>query len=121
MFNSLRSNMKLFGFVIIFSIICGSFAAVMFAKMGDPEHPGKCVYKGLILSPGESGYPEGICIRVLCFGADGSGRVHTCGSQGAMPPCFLGNYVNPSAQYPECCLKEIICPEDVNEHENELL
>ncbi|XP_005188177.1 uncharacterized protein LOC101895439 [Musca domestica] len=112
--------MKLFGLVVVISILCGSFAAVMVAKMGDPEHPGKCVYNGLILSPGESGYPEGRCLRVLCFGADGSGRIHTCGSQGAQPPCVMGDYMYPDAQYPKCCEKEIICPDNVDEHENKL-
>ncbi|XP_073820456.1 uncharacterized protein [Musca autumnalis] len=106
--------MKLFGFLIIFSIICSNFAAAVFVQMADPEHPGKCVYEGLILSPGKSGYPEGKCIQVFCYGDDGSGRIQSCMGEADMSRCTVitNDYVNPSAHYPDCCEEHIICPLD---------
>ncbi|XP_073820455.1 complement inhibitor CirpT3-like [Musca autumnalis] len=105
--------MKLFGFLIIFSIICSNFAVYVFVNMADPEHPGRCVYEGIILSPGESRYPEGKCILVSCYGADGSGSIESCMGEADMSRCFVETYdPNPHGQYPHCCEKQIICAID---------
>uniref|UniRef100_A0A1I8NKQ4 Single domain-containing protein n=1 Tax=Musca domestica TaxID=7370 RepID=A0A1I8NKQ4_MUSDO len=112
--------MKFFGFIVFVIIYCRGFAAVMEGKITDLDHPGKCVYEGLILSPGEDGYPKGQCMHVMCSTADGSGTVHTCGSLGTSPPCYLGNYTNPTANYPECCFREVICPENYMERNTKM-
>ncbi|XP_073820439.1 uncharacterized protein [Musca autumnalis] len=106
--------MKLFGFLIIFSIICSTFAVTTVVKMADPEHPGKCVYEGLILSHTETGYPEGKCMHVQCYANDGIALIRTCMGEADMSRCFVRtrDYINPGALYPECCKEEMVCAVD---------
>ncbi|XP_073820440.1 uncharacterized protein [Musca autumnalis] len=106
--------MKLFGFLIIFSIICSTFVVTTVVEMTDPEHPGKCVYEGLILSDGQSVHPEGKCILVQCYANGGIGMIHTCMGEADMSRCFVRtrDYINPGALYPECCEEEMVCAVD---------
>ncbi|XP_075144658.1 uncharacterized protein LOC142219660 [Haematobia irritans] len=109
--------MKFIGFLIFLGLCVFTFAAVGRGNFTHPDHPGKCVYRNLILSAGETGYPEGKCVRFICSGDEGYGIIHSCGVYGVKPPCFLGDYIDRTAQYPKCCKKHIICPDD-NENQN---
>ncbi|XP_013116913.1 uncharacterized protein LOC106094256 [Stomoxys calcitrans] len=107
------SNMKFIGLFVILALCAVSFASIRSGNFTHPDHPGKCVYGNLILSPGEAGYPDDKCVRVLCFKENGYGKVHGCGAMAVEPPCVFGDYVNRNAQYPDCCEKHVICPEAV--------
>ncbi|XP_061389601.1 uncharacterized protein LOC133324777 [Musca vetustissima] len=76
----------------------------------DPAHPGKCVYKELILSPGEEGQPKGECVRFLCGDSSGFATLQGCGVEDVQPPCKLGDYIDPKGPYAKCCERHIICP-----------
>ncbi|XP_059219961.1 uncharacterized protein LOC106094262 isoform X1 [Stomoxys calcitrans] len=76
------------------------------------EHPGKCVYEDLVLSPGEEGKPKGQCIRFMCRDDNGYGEIHGCGAYAPMPNCEFGDYINLDAPYGECCRRHEICNEN---------
>ncbi|XP_073820445.1 uncharacterized protein [Musca autumnalis] len=101
--------MKFLIFVLFLSLLgiaLGSQAAGFFA---DPEHPGKCVYKDLVLSPGEEGTPKGECSRFVCNMESGFAKFHGCGAQSVEPPCKLGDFIDAKAPYPKCCEKYVVC------------
>ncbi|XP_073820454.1 uncharacterized protein [Musca autumnalis] len=101
--------MKLLSLALLFALlIAGSYSS-------DPEHPGKCVYEDLILSPGEDGQPKGKCERIMC-GEDLVGEVVSCDQilMEPVPPCWWGEEANPGVEFPACCGKKLICPEQSN-------
>ncbi|XP_059219013.1 uncharacterized protein LOC131995102 [Stomoxys calcitrans] len=69
----------------------------------------KCVYRDLILSPGESGQPEGCCECFYC-GPNQRGFIERCNEIIVNLPCHLGEYTNPEATFPQCCERNVICP-----------
>ncbi|XP_030382902.1 uncharacterized protein LOC115630471 [Scaptodrosophila lebanonensis] len=87
-----------------------SEAAILRGVFKDPAHPGKCVITpSLILSEGQAAkHPTMDCARAIC-GKDGHAQIHTCGTQGVMPGCELGARKYPSADYPQCCERHVIC------------
>ena len=89
-----------------------SFASVSRGDYSDPKHPGKCVIEpNLILSPGEHMNTE-TCGRILCS-SNGSAEFHYCGSKLVqIPGCTLGDYLDKSVGYPECCKQKLICPDN---------
>ncbi|XP_065363505.1 uncharacterized protein LOC135956834 [Calliphora vicina] len=103
-------------FLLLISLICGLIitnrAAEMRGNYADPKHPGKCVVKGVVLSPGE--HPYSRCGRMLC-GESGAVVFHTCGA--ILPPegHKLGEPIHPTAPYPKCCEKHYIPIEKENE------
>ncbi|XP_013116911.1 uncharacterized protein LOC106094254 [Stomoxys calcitrans] len=101
--------MKLFIFGLFFTLFSLALADEMVGFFKDPAHPGKCVYGGLVLSPGEEGKVKGECTRVLC-GEDSFATVQGCGIQSVESPCEMGDYINLDAPYGECCKRHIICP-----------
>ncbi|XP_013116912.1 uncharacterized protein LOC106094255 [Stomoxys calcitrans] len=101
--------MKLFCFALFMALFATGFASLLHGVFKDDAHPGKCVYKGLVLAPGEEGKVKGECLRVTCENADGLTELAGCPVQGVEPPCKLGDYVNLDAPYGECCKRQILC------------
>ncbi|XP_011294424.1 uncharacterized protein LOC101895966 [Musca domestica] len=74
------------------------------------DHPGKCVFGDLVLSPGEEGQPKGSCLRLVCQQRDGLGTLKLCNNGSAVKPrCRLGALINPNGVYPACCERQVIC------------
>ncbi|XP_055841615.1 uncharacterized protein LOC129908830 [Episyrphus balteatus] len=86
-----------------------SLAAVASGQFKDPKHPGKCTIKeNLILSPGEEiKNPDADCGRIIC-GGDGYAEFQTCGVV-SIVGCKLGDYIDKSLPYPDCCKRKTIC------------
>uniref|UniRef100_A0A1I8NLK4 Single domain-containing protein n=1 Tax=Stomoxys calcitrans TaxID=35570 RepID=A0A1I8NLK4_STOCA len=103
--------MKLF----IFAFILMALGAVTLAQehlryFKHLDHPGKCVFEDLVLSPGEEGQPRGSCLRLSCKQRDGLGSLKLCSpAQPAKPNCKVGGLINPSGVYPSCCERQVIC------------
>ncbi|KAI8127334.1 uncharacterized protein LOC111687592 [Lucilia cuprina] len=98
-------------FLLFINIICvlvvANRAAMARGIFKDPEHPGKCVVEGLILSPGETAkYPHG-CAIMTCYD-DGLVIFYGCGSMQPPPGYVMGGLSNPSAPYPKCCRRPLI-------------
>ncbi|XP_075144657.1 uncharacterized protein LOC142219659 [Haematobia irritans] len=98
--------------LFLVSLFHHGFCGVASGFFSDPGHPGKCVYKGLILSPGEEGKPKGECLKFKCGGTNGYGTIYTCGSEAPMPNCKFGDFINVDAPYTDCCKRHQICDED---------
>ncbi|XP_061396179.1 uncharacterized protein LOC133331820 [Musca vetustissima] len=111
--------MKFLSLSILFGLlIVGAFGKGVKSFYGNAEHPGKCVYKDLILSPGEQGKPKGECQRFTCE-ADLKGDIENCDYRFIIlePPCWWGEIENPDLSFPKCCMRKVICPEEDNEQQ----
>ncbi|XP_061389600.1 uncharacterized protein LOC133324776 [Musca vetustissima] len=100
-------------FTAVFVLLTFVVAVLSYESVGrfvDPAHPGKCVYKDLILSPGEEGKPKGECIRFMCNDSSGFATLQGCGVEAVAPPCKFGDFVDPDGPYAKCCERHIICP-----------
>uniref|UniRef100_A0A1A9ZKY7 SVWC domain-containing protein n=1 Tax=Glossina pallidipes TaxID=7398 RepID=A0A1A9ZKY7_GLOPL len=94
---------------IICAIFAFGFAAESTGFYKDPRHPGKCyINDDLILSGGEQRRHTDYCARVIC-GGEGYTTIQTCGVESAVPPCKLGDYVDPDGDYPDCCKRIVKC------------
>ncbi|XP_073823319.1 uncharacterized protein [Musca autumnalis] len=102
--------MKLFITAIVSTVFSAAFASVSSGIWADPAHPGKCVYKNLVLSPGDNGFPEGVCEHFFCFKSSGFGEIQDCAIQVAVEPCTLGELKLPDSHYPYCCERYVMCP-----------
>uniref|UniRef100_A0A1I8MFS1 Single domain-containing protein n=1 Tax=Musca domestica TaxID=7370 RepID=A0A1I8MFS1_MUSDO len=102
--------MKLIIAAIISALCCSTLAAISSGIHTNAEHPGKCVYKDLVLAPGENGFPAGKCEQFFCFKANGFSEIHTCGAQEAAAPCIMGDLKLPNSNYPLCCERYVMCP-----------
>uniref|UniRef100_A0A1I8NAZ2 Single domain-containing protein n=2 Tax=Musca domestica TaxID=7370 RepID=A0A1I8NAZ2_MUSDO len=102
-------KMKVLVIALVLAFCTTAFSYEMSGFFKEDAHPGKCVYKDLILSAGEEGYPKSECVRLLC-GDNSFGTIQGCGTQAAAPPCKLGDYVNRDGKYPECCKRHVVCP-----------
>ncbi|XP_055921095.1 uncharacterized protein LOC129952512 [Eupeodes corollae] len=97
-------------FVLLLAVfVTLSSAAISRGQFKDPKHPGKCAIKSnLILSPGEKiKNPDIACGRIIC-GQDSNAEFQTCGAV-SYPGCIVGDYINKSLPYPDCCKRERIC------------
>ncbi|XP_073820459.1 uncharacterized protein [Musca autumnalis] len=104
--------MRLLSLALLCLLIAGAIGRGLKSNSSDAEHPGKCVYEDLILSPGEEGQPKGKCQRFTC-GKDLVGHIESCDYRFIIlePPCWWGDLQNPEFKYPDCCMRKVICPE----------
>ncbi|XP_013114432.1 uncharacterized protein LOC106092198 [Stomoxys calcitrans] len=93
-------------------------ASELLGLFADPANPGKCVYDDLILSPGEEGDIKGECSLLLCSNELGLGKIQGCGIESVEEPCTMGDFIDSSAPYPDCCKQEIICPKSVSDSDD---
>uniref|UniRef100_A0A1I8NMG6 Single domain-containing protein n=1 Tax=Stomoxys calcitrans TaxID=35570 RepID=A0A1I8NMG6_STOCA len=101
--------MKFLVFTAFVTLFTVGFAYQSVGYYNDPAHPGKCVYQGMVLSPGEEGKVKGKCVSMLCANEDGLATVLGCPEEYVGPPCKLGDFVNIDAAYGECCRRHVIC------------
>ncbi|XP_023308501.2 uncharacterized protein LOC111690278 [Lucilia cuprina] len=93
-------------FLIFLALIVTVFSEDYSGYFRDPDHPGKCVRDGIILSPGEVGKVPGECALMTCYD-DGYATFQTCGVVLAPPGCNFPDYIDLDAPFGECCaLKE---------------
>ncbi|KAH8415296.1 hypothetical protein KR222_002086, partial [Zaprionus bogoriensis] len=72
----------------------------------NPEHPGKCFYRGDELKAGiNNGIPP--CQRLTC-NEDGSILIEGCGKL-SIDKCNHGERIHRSKPFPECCLLRYKC------------
>ncbi|XP_018790009.1 PREDICTED: uncharacterized protein LOC108969627 [Bactrocera latifrons] len=111
--------------VICFCLLSLSQAAVYSERyFKDPAHPGKCVIKEKVVSPGQSiKHPVMACAQFTCDNAQGLATIETCDPVSALPSpfsmikydprdkptCSWGDFINTNAPYPECCKRHISC------------
>ncbi|XP_015036349.2 uncharacterized protein [Drosophila pseudoobscura] len=97
------------GILLVLSalFLAGTEADSMQAVFSDPEHPGKCVIDGLILSDGQWIRHPKMCALLWC-GRNSIGGIHICGKVSPPPGSRFGEYTDPKADYPACCRREII-------------
>ncbi|XP_011212782.2 uncharacterized protein LOC105232700 [Bactrocera dorsalis] len=111
--------------VICFCLLSLSQAAVYSERyFKDPAHPGKCVVKDKVVSPGQSiKHPVMACAQFTCDNAQGLATIETCDPVSALPSplsmikydprdkptCSWGDFINTNAPYPECCKRHFSC------------
>ncbi|TMW46342.1 hypothetical protein DOY81_008578, partial [Sarcophaga bullata] len=92
-FICLKVNMKFL--ITIFFILSVSSVALASESVGyfkNSAYPGKCVYDGLILSPGEKAKLPNQCAQFLC-GSGSFGTIQTCGVMMPPPGCKYTDYI----------------------------
>ncbi|XP_073820449.1 uncharacterized protein [Musca autumnalis] len=102
--------MNIFTFIIIITLLGVGLCYQSVGVFGDPAHPDKCVYKNLVLSPGEKVQPKGECLQFTCNDSTGFGTIIGCSVKAVTEPCKLGDYVDHEGPYPDCCEQKIECP-----------
>ncbi|XP_061396178.1 uncharacterized protein LOC133331819 [Musca vetustissima] len=105
--------MKFLTFTVLFGLfVVGAIGKGVETSYRSEEHPGKCVYKDLILSPGEVGLPKGECQRFTCQ-EKLTGKIRTCDDIKFIvePPCRAGDFENNGLPYPQCCMRKVVCPD----------
>ncbi|XP_061389604.1 uncharacterized protein LOC133324780 [Musca vetustissima] len=104
--------MKYFILIFILQLTATTFAAEIAGYFTDPDFPGACVYDDMIIWPDDVGHStSGKCERLYCLNEEGYGKLLSCGVQKAPAGCWLGNVIKPESNYPDCCKREIVCPE----------
>ncbi|XP_065366753.1 uncharacterized protein LOC135959675 [Calliphora vicina] len=102
-------NMQvLFSLILIFCTISSGLAAAYYGYFGNSDNPGKCLINGLILLPGEVHYEVTQCAKVSC-GEDGMAYFVSCGVYKPPGDCVLGDPIDPTGRYPDCCARRHIC------------
>ncbi|XP_075144659.1 uncharacterized protein LOC142219661 [Haematobia irritans] len=101
--------MKFLVIALFVTLIGATFAVESRGIFKDDAHPGKCVYKDMVLSPGEEGKVKGECERIICNKDNGFATLQGCGAESAPPNCKFGDYINVDAPYGDCCKRHIIC------------
>ncbi|XP_032591891.1 uncharacterized protein LOC6562314 isoform X3 [Drosophila grimshawi] len=85
-------------------------------------HLDKCyVNANLIMNRGDTAkYPDLDCARIICQ-YNSMAEIHTCGVV-SIEGCTFGAVKFPDADYPDCCEREVICPNDcaTQKHESNI-
>ncbi|XP_037806401.1 uncharacterized protein LOC119600313 [Lucilia sericata] len=95
-------------FLIFLALSVTVFSQDYSGDFKDPDHPGKCVRDGLILSPGEERKVPGECALMTCYD-DGFATFKTCGTMVAPPGCQFGDYFDIDAPFGDCCEMTYSC------------